>query len=378
MFSVGTAGFVTALPMIPGGSFQPKSKPLAEYLAALRPFAAEAVGDREEKLRLLDELTAALSTVRFELLPAYACEDYELIGPRMDRAAFLWQGYDELLVVGQRIQPGGLSMITKTGNPGAKCIVVSNLSSIRELLAGGTAKAFLLPQDKDKKYIHAKIFLLKRDDRWDLFCGSMNLTAFSVSRNLEFMVRLKNPAFVQTAEGFLSAFLGIPEQELRQQLCPEESAALAGSPVFRSAASIPVRACVISRILNRKNLSPADGDRITAYAFSPACQEDLVRLLHGSGLSSVPERRKAEYNGRERDVYLLPLRERVLLALLNQALHRYDGCFSRISIPISGGGSRSSRCHRSGSIRISGSSICFGQTSGISARVWTPASSLLP
>ena len=98
--------------------------------------------------------------------------------------------------------------------------------------------------------------------------------------------------------------------------------------MFRTAASLPVRTGVLSQILSRRKLSPADADRITAYVLSPACSADLVRLLQGGGLPSVPVYRKERGNEKDREVYLLPLRERVLLALLNRALHRYDRCFS--------------------------------------------------
>ncbi len=307
---------------------QSKTKPLADYLAALRPFTEQVEPNRQEKLLLLDGLIAALSTVRLEPLPAYACEDYELIGPRMNGAAFLRQGYDEILIICQRIQHGGLSLITKAGNPGSQCTAVSNLSSIRELLAEGPVEPLLLPQSKEGKYVHAKIFLIRRGDRWDLYSGSMNLTAFAVRRNMEFMVHLKNPAFIRSGAGFLSAFLSIPEQKGRQLLAPQENPELTESPVFRDAASRPVRTRVLSRLLRQKKLSPPDADRITAYVLSSACETDLVRLQHGDGLPSVPERRKALFEGKEREIYLLPLRERVLLALVNQALHRYDRCFS--------------------------------------------------
>lgn len=307
---------------------QPKTKPLADFLSALRPFLEGAGPEHTEQLFRFDDLAAGLSTVRFEPLPQYACEDYELIGPGMNRASFLQKEYDELLVVCQRIQRNVLSLITKSGTELSKCILVSNLSSVRELLGEGPVSALLLPPAETDPYLHAKVFLMRRGDNWDLFCGSMNLTAYAVSRNLEFMVHLKNPSFIHSSEGFLSSFLRIPKNELRQRLSPEGSPVLTDSPVFRAAASRTAGMYIISQLLRRRRLSPADADRITVYVLSSACQTDLVRFLRGDGLPSVPIRSNSRFNGRDRTVYLLPLRERILLSLVNEALHRYDGCFS--------------------------------------------------
>lgn len=91
-------------------------------------------------------------------------------------------------------------------------------------------------------YIHAKLFLIRRGETWDLYCGSMNLTEYAMDRNTEYMVHLNAPTSVAGIESFLAAFTGWEGNEITSALAQYDDVTSffsdGDSGLFREAACI--------------------------------------------------------------------------------------------------------------------------------------------
>lgn len=310
-------------------SVQPKNQPLIDYLQFLTEFITPETPDHEEKRRRMDAVLCGLEKVCFTPLPDCACEDYSFLIPRTDQAAFLFQPYDELLVISPFLQRDELVRLIGCGRENASCTVLSNVSSIRDLLKEGPVSAHLIPYGKLRRFVHAKIFLRRSGCRWDLFLGSMNLTSASMKINPEFMIRMTDPHGIVSVKSFLADFLGEKKQDRLQRTEDEEAIlSLFDSPIFRKAALEQTRQEYLCHLLKNSRADSEAQNRDTRYLLSPQCTADLLRLERGEGLPSVPEHIRVTTGEKERDVFRLPVKEKLLLGLVNFVLHDFDGRFS--------------------------------------------------
>lgn len=383
-----------------------------------------------------------------------------------DPEAFFRAPVDDLILISPFISSSVLFDIMQHVAEHCRCIVVTNPLTIRYLIEKLPADvicriAFLMaPADEngDRPYIHAKLFLRRHGNCWDLMCGSMNLTAYSMRQNAEFVTRLNDltlssgdpaafghepgifsspsatphltpaasshapatpfhapaesscavassshapttpshvpatsshapatPSHAPTTPShapaaFLAAFLGTDEasiaSEIEAQLKvvePPESPYHSGtsidadtstldvstkastygvstntsgtnaselfrdgcprfrqsmSPVLRKAISKETRIRFLQHQFERDRFLPHEIPAAISYLLSCRCADDLTAMSRGDRMPAIPERHEVTANGRLREVYRLPLQDKILLGLLNHALHMYDDRFS--------------------------------------------------
>ena len=198
------------------GMEQAGTLPLIDYLRILNPYAEGR----------LDALIERLREVRFEPLPEYACEAHSFIAVCPGKASgadLLSEPFDELLVISPFIHCQECLSLIAAANENARLVLLSQTPVIRRLVKDGLIteasglpiRLHLIPQSKTQKYIHAKIYLRRTGKRWDLFTGSMNLTPFAMTSNLEFMVRRVNPQGIGSIEDYLTSFFSgsVSEEE---------------------------------------------------------------------------------------------------------------------------------------------------------------------
>ncbi len=314
------------------GKEQHGTLPLIKYLSILNPYAEDR----------LDAVIKRLPGVRFEPLPEYACEEYSFaaISPGNTSDAELLTGpFDELLVISPFINCQECLSLMSAANENARVVILSQTPVIRRLVKDGLitessrlpVRLRLLPQSKTQKYIHAKVCLRRTGKRWELFTGSMNLTPFAMTRNLEFMVRRVNPRGIGSLEDYLRSFFSgdLPEKAVRDWLSPDNDCFTRTDSAFcRRAASLELRLAQLSEILKRDKYTEEQADLITEYLLSPQCSVDLINLLHGNEPAALPICRRSVVKGKLRETYVFSLRDRMLQGLINRALHDFDECFS--------------------------------------------------
>ncbi len=307
---------------------QPKNGPLIDYLRELTEYLPPEGTDDEKRLRF-DQIISGLEKVQFTPLQEYACEDHDFLIPRTDGAAFLFQPYDELLVVSPFIQREELNGLIECGRENASCTVLSNVETIRCILKEGPAAARLIPFGDLKHFVHAKVYLRRIGTKWELCLGSMNLKATSMRSNLEIMVRMVNPQRINSIPGFLEDYLLTDKQNLKQWTEDEGAIqTLFNSPIFRKAALQQTRQTYLCHMLNRSADENEEQNRLVKYILSSACTADLLRLDQGDeSLPTVPKHIRTGSHHKERDIFQLPERERHLLSLVNYTLHCFDDRF---------------------------------------------------
>ena len=315
------------------GEKQTDTLPLIDYLSVLNAYADGRLDGMLERLR----------EVRFEPLPDYACEDHSFapIIPGTASGADLLSGpFDELLVISPFIDCQECLSLVAAAKQNARVVILSQTPVIRRLIQDGlieeTSKLpirlHLLPHGKTQTYIHAKIYLRRTGKRWNLFTGSMNLTPFALTRNLEFMVRRINPQGIGSLEDYLASFFSgfVSETAVRRRLSPDDDCCEKTDSAFcRRAASEELRLDYLSGILTSGRYSEKQSDLITEYLLSPQSSADLISLFHGNGPTTLPIRYRRVTKGKSREIYEFPLKERMLQGLINRALHEVDGCFSK-------------------------------------------------
>lgn len=314
------------------GEEQAETLPLIDYLSILNPHADGR----------LDAIMERLRDVRFEPLPAYACEAHSFVAitPETASGAKLLSGpFDELLVISPFIDCRECLSLVSAARQNARVVILSQTSVIRRLIKDGLVKGaskfpirlHLIPQDKTHTYIHAKVYLTRTGERWDLFTGSMNLTPFAMTRNLEFMVRRVNPRGISSLEDYLTSFFSgsMSEQAVRRWLSSDDDCfEKTSSPFCRKAASLELRLAHLAETLKRDRYSAEQLDLITEYLLSPQSSDDLIGLLHGDVPAALPLRHHSVVKGKLRETYRFPVKDRMLQGLINRALHDVDGCFS--------------------------------------------------
>ncbi len=314
------------------GREQIKTLPLVDYLGILSPYAKGR----------LDAIIGSLREVRFEPLPEYACQDYSfapVIPGKASGVDLLSGPFDELLVISPFIDCRECLSLVAEANRDARVVILSQTPVIRRLVKDGLVeetsrlpvRLHLIPQGKAQTYIHAKVYLIRTGKRWNILTGSMNLTPFAMTRNLEFMVQRVNPRDISSLEGFLASFLlgSMSQKTVRSWLSSDEDRLEKTSAAFcRRAASLELRLAHLAETLKRERYSEDQLDLIAEYLLSPQSSVDLVNLLHGNEPASLAVRRRSVVKGKLRETYWFPLKERVLQGLINRALHEVDGCFS--------------------------------------------------
>ena len=101
------------------------------------------------------------------------------------------------------------------------------------------------------------------------------------------------------------------------------------SPLFPEALTPEIRQRVQHKMMASSRFTREEKNALSEWISSWECAGDLADLLHIERRLPEPDARELLLRGNLRTVYSLPWKEHVLLALVNQALHRFDGCFSK-------------------------------------------------
>ena len=310
------------------GMEQAGTLPLIDYMNILNSYAEGRLDDVIERLR----------EVRFTPLPEYACEEHSFIALCPGKTSgedILSEPFDELLVIAPFINCKECLSLATAANENARLVILSQTPEIRRLIKDGLiteasglpVRLHLIPQSKTQKYIHAKIYLRRTGKEWDLFTGSMNLTPFAMTRNLEFMVRRVRPLGISSLEDYLTSFFSgsVSEEDVRHLLSSDDDCFIKTDSGFcRRAASPELRQAQLSDIIKRNKYPEDQADLITEYLLSPQCSVDIINMLHGNESAALPVRRRSVAKGKSRETYVFSLKDRILQGMVNRALHDFD------------------------------------------------------
>ena len=302
---------------------QVKNKPLLDYYDSLMPFL------NKEQKEFVSSIAKKLGYFNFQL-EDYEADDFEIIAPCCKDISLFKNEYDDILVITPFINVGPIKKLLANKKEGGKCVVLSRPSIIESLIISDVNNAGFISSDISDKFIHSKIYLVRKGNNWDLYAGSMNLSDYSIEKNIEAMVHLKNVKGIDTIESFLSRFLGINEEEINNYLnqYSSEYKNEKYSPVFLNALKINTRISYIKKqVINKKH----DEDyihRITSYLLSYKSITDLIELIENKK-EVIPVRKEIVKNGKKRYIYCFPFEINVTLGLINYSLHQYDYLFSK-------------------------------------------------
>ena len=305
---------------------QKKNGVLQEFLELLASFIAE----NDPRIGLLKDAISDLPFIDFYPSKTQGNAFLQLLASKASSFSFHWpskhglplfeEDYDELLLIAPFITSDAFETWDKARQ--ATRIIVSNPDTVESLLyLGLEAERYLfLTQD----YIHAKCYLARKGNRYDLYVGSMNLTPYSIKKNVELMVRFVDIPLESGLPSFLTSFFGVNEDEVLSSL--EDSK---GDDLLSYASSYAFRLSYY-RFLHKKERFDKDDDlKALSYLLSPRCVSDIHRLLLSIEFPIIPIQKQIETGHKKRTVYHVSFEENLSLGLLNHALHRDDHRFSK-------------------------------------------------
>ena len=295
---------------------------MVAYFESLLPFL-----DEEKKAfvqSLLSDIPYFSYKSENEEFPA---DDFEFIAPYCENISLFNEEYDEILVIAPFINVETINALLSKKKDGGRCVILSQPKIEESLILGGVQGVHYLSPGIDSRFIHAKIYLVRKGDVWDLYAGSMNLSDYSVAKNVEAMVHLKNIKSIGYVELFLKRFLGYDvTEELQQYVHPLENKGV--SPVFNDAYKIETRIRYIRKLLLNKKYEEDYMNRVSSYLLSRQSALDLADFAEFKK-EIIPTRNQITTGTKKRFVYKLSFEENTLLGLLNYSLHQYDRLFSK-------------------------------------------------
>ena len=319
---------------------QAETEPLCDFFLSLQPFITDDVSEAQQKRIQIGTMIRHLKSVRFtpceppasDILQqaAFSSGQYTFFGPSCSSLPFLHETYDEMLVISPVITPERLSALAGNAAEGGRCVVLTNTDTVGRILGkSDPGVCWLVPRAQDP-YVHAKLFLVRKNKNWQLYCGSMNLTDYAIDRNIEYMVRLDVTGCIRSIENFLAAFTGRDEEEITKELGQYTSEAVHfDSEVFRQASGIQTRISYLSRMIQKRKYDEEECRQVIPFLLSSHFTDALAWFLSDPDTPSIPLRNTVMVNQKARDTYILPAEEMVMLGLINHTLHQYDSLFSK-------------------------------------------------
>jgi hypothetical protein len=191
-----------------GESNNESSEPLAEFVGELPGLAATRVTPGRQEI--LTELADELRRVEWELPSGVHKARFHPIGPPFSRQFSVEEHFDgdRKLVISPFVRKGAIRRIFRPGG-GNRDVLISRggeLNAVPEdslehvdvfeldptaRLAGDDAEG-----EADRSFfaqLHAKVFVVERDNLAHLFVGSANATDAGLSQNVEFLCELEGP-----------------------------------------------------------------------------------------------------------------------------------------------------------------------------------------
>ena len=302
---------------------QIKNDPLTSYFKSLLPFLDE------EKKAFVESLIEEIPYYCFQADGGdFQADDFEFIAPNCEKISLFDEEFDEILIISPFINVESIQALLLKKKEGGRSVVLSQAKIEESLILNDVEGVQYLSPAVSDKFVHAKIYLLRKGDVWDSYAGSMNLTDHSVSKNIEAMVHLRNVKNIESIESFLKAFIGRDvEEELRQYSQNFENKD--NSPVFNDAYRVETRIRYIKKLLSFKKHAEEEMNRVSSYLLSSQSAKDLSDLAEFRK-AIIPTRLcVVTGNNKKRYVYKPSLEEKALLGLVNYSLHQYDYVFSK-------------------------------------------------
>ena len=302
---------------------QAKNEPLVAYFQALLPFLDE------EKQAFVKSLIEEIPYHQFNADDTeFQADDFSFIAPNCEKIPMFDGDFDEILVIAPFINVETINALLAKKKEGGRCVILSQAKIEESLIISGVNGVQYLSPSTCNTFVHAKIYLVRKGDVWDLYAGSMNLSDYSVSKNIEAMVYLHNVKNVNSVESFLAKFIGHDVNgELAQYLNEDE--AKDSSPVFIDAYKIETRIRYIKKLLTSKRRDEEDMNAVSSYLLSLQSVKDLADLVE-LRKPIIPTRKcVVTGNGKKRYIYHPSFEENTLLGLVNFSAHRYDHLFSK-------------------------------------------------
>ena len=324
----------------PTGEVQERSLPVCSYLTDLCSFMDES---DPRRLRVM-ELCGRLRNVRLTLTGPYGCEDWSIFAARpsskeADPITALAADYDEMLIMAPNVNSSVLKLFTGSGMRRSECLLVSRREEIDSMLEQGPLRLTVCDAEElCDRYVHAKLYLSRRGKRFDFICGSVNPTRFALHNNMELAVVMRGLKGYSSITGFLSGFFGLDEDTVRSTVISGPARCrriLEGAdpaiPLLDLVSRSDVRHQYVRHLLDcRKAISPDNRKTAMEFLMSDDCVRALDEIKHHIYDNvPVPELIVIEQDdGKKREIYIIPFKERCLLGLIGFGLHRYDSRFS--------------------------------------------------
>ena len=312
---------------------QAKNQPLLDLLTRLSSFVED-----QDKYESLKELIEDLGKVSFSLKAPYECESYSFLTSGFESSPLFKEPYDELLIISPNISPNPLNQVLSLQKEGGRSLVIATPLTVAKLIEENaqTPCYLFFPIEK---YIHAKLFLIRKEGRFDIFVGSMNLTNYAVAKNDEAMVYLKGVKGIESLPDFLSHFLNLPIEVINNEISQYEKPE--PSSFIETAAFIKTRISYLSHILQRDKYEDEEQKKAVASLLSQKMEERLESILTSEELDLLPVKKEIRKKGKLRETYSLPFFDNLALGCVNHALHSYDELFSKnVYLHVKGRGPR--------------------------------------
>lgn len=313
---------------------QEQNEPIIQLLRDIAPFLNENVNEYEAKKKILEKALNDLAFVNFK--PVKLKDDYlqhlasnakgiSFHGPTCETLPLFNKSYDEILIVSPFITPNALSSIKKRITKNDKCLILTTPATVESLLHDGFIEERYIFLEEEK-FIHAKLFLARKENRFDLFLGSMNLTDYASKKNEEMMVELSDIP-VTDFVSFLSSFFHLDLNEANAII--NQFKEKQDKSFLSLTTSITSRRDYYLHLHHNHKYKEEEDLSILKYLFSLKSVKNIQNLLKQTFSTFIPLQKNVVVDGKERTIYSLPFYDQLNLGLINHVLHDYDDLFSK-------------------------------------------------
>lgn len=302
---------------------QNKNNPLVDYFKCLLPHLDD---NKKEFINyLIEEVKYYHYSINNKELDS---EDYEFITPICKDIPLLKKEYDEILIISPFITVESISTLLNKKKDNGRCIIITQSKIIESLILSGIKEAIYISPNISDKFIHSKLYIVRYGSTYDIYLGSMNLSDYSINKNIEAIVHLSNVKNIVDPVSFIKEHLDIDiSNELKQYESDYINKSV--SPIFNDAYKISTRIKYINRLLTNKKYEDDYMNEVSSYLLSSESVSDLDNLATFKK-EIIPTKHVVITNKtKKRNVYKLDFKDNTLFGLFNYCLHQYDYVFSK-------------------------------------------------
>ena len=302
---------------------QIKNEPLIDYYNSILSFL------NDDQKPFIQSIIEEICHLSFKI-EDYKVDDFDFISPSCQDISLLNNEYDEILIIAPFINVEPIKNLLTKKKEGGRCIILTQPSIIESLIISDVKDIQFISPEISDKFIHSKIYLLRKGNSWDMYAGSMNLSSYAIEKNIEAMVHLKGVKGIKDIESFLANFLDVDISVIKNNLSQYSSEYNNKnySPTFLDALKVETRINYIKKLLVNKKHDEEHIHQITSYLLSSRCISNLIDLFEYKN-RPIPTRNETIRHNKKRFVYRLPFNTNILMGLINYSLHQYDYLFSK-------------------------------------------------